>query len=256
MLSIWKKISITVRILDQFIVTKIGLFVTPVVFAIISIVFLPVALVPIIILSFSLTFYRTIKIRGNKIKIFLVSFAIIVVSVLTIKTYIGEARYIRGDSMASLIPDHTRVIVDKTSYLLTKPKIGDVVIFSTDVSGPNGSGYPAEADQYRIHISRVMGTPGDRLEIKQGIALLNGQPLPAAYNRNLTGFKTDEPLVLEDCKAINKKNNAELNLCFYLLSDDNYQDRADDYQFRVISSKNIVGKVRAKFWPPDRIGSV
>jgi signal peptidase I len=256
MLSIWRRFSLAINKLDRFVTTKIGLFVTPVILAVASILLSPASLVPVIILSFILILYRTIRIRGNKVKIFFVSFAIIVISALIIRTYIAEARYINGDSMTPLIPNNTRVIVDKTSYILTKPRTGDVVVFSTDVFGPNGSRYPSEAEKYRIHISRVMGTPGDRLEIKGDIAFLNGQPLPAAYNRNLTGFTSNEPLVLEDCQVIKNKSNDKLNLCFYLLSDDNYQDRQDDYQFRVIPAQNIIGKVRAKFWPLDRIGSI
>lgn len=254
MLSIWRSFSLVISKLDRFVTTKIGLFVTPIILAIASILLSPVSLVPVIIFSFILIIYRTIRIRGNKIKIFFVSFTILVISALIIRTYIAEARYINGDSMIPLIPNHTRVVVDKTSYILTKPRTGDVVVFSTDVFGPNGSRYPSEAEPYRIHISRVMGTPGDQLEIKEDIAFLNGKPLPAAYNRNLTGFTSDQPLVLEECQII--KNKSNLNLCFYLLSDDNYQDRQDDYQFRVIPAQNIIGKVRAKFWPLDRIGSI
>jgi signal peptidase I len=256
MLSIWRRFSLAISKLDRFVTTKTGLFVTPIILAVASILLSPVFLVPVIVLSFILIIYRTIRIKGNKIKILFVSFATIVVSALIIRTYIAEARYINGDSMAPLIPNHTRVIVDKTSYILTKPQTGDVVVFSTDVFGHNGSRYPSEAEPYRIHISRVMGTPGDRLEIKEDIAFLNGKPLPAVYNHNLAGFTSDEPLVLEDCQAIRNKGNVKLNLCFYLLSDDNYQDRKDDYQFRVIPVQNIIGKVRAKFWPLDRMGNI
>jgi signal peptidase I len=180
----------------------------------------------------------------------------IIISAFTIKTYIAEARYIIGDSMIPVISSHTRVIVDKTSYIAMQPQTGDIVVFSTDIVGRNGSKHPAEAEAYRIRISRVIGTPGDRLEIKKGIVWINGKPLPEAYNRNLTGFKTDEPLVLENCHASQNSSSIKSSLCFYLLSDDNYQNRQDDYQFRVIPAQNIIGKVRAKFWPPDRIGSI
>jgi signal peptidase I len=256
MSSVWRKTKVLLRKLDCAITTKAGLFIAPIAISIMSIIFLPVAFAPASITSFISIFYRTIRIRGNKIKIFSVSFLIVSIATFLIRVCVAEPRYMDGYSMMPSIPNQTRVIVDKTSYLLMKPKTGDIVVFSTDKIASNGARYPSEAEPYRIHLSRVIGTPGDRLELKEGIAFVNGKPLPEAYNRNLTGFTSDEPLVLEDCQAIKKKGDVKLNLCFYLLSDDNYQDRSDDYQFRVIPAQNIIGKVRAKFWPPDRIGSI
>ncbi|WP_310426791.1 signal peptidase I [Chamaesiphon sp. VAR_48_metabat_135_sub] len=251
-----KKLSINIKNLDRFITTKLGLFLFPIILAIITVIFIPVAFAPAIILSFTLIFYRTVRIRGNKILIFLASFFIVMISALTIRTYVAEARYIIGDAMIPLISNHTRVIVDKTSYIMMQPKTGDVVVFSTDVIGSDGSKHAAEAEAHRIKISRIIGTPGDRIEIKEGITWVNDKPLPEAYSHNLTGFETDKPLVLENCQVTQNSSNVKPSLCFYLLSDDNYQNREDNYQFRVIPVQNIIGKVKAKFWPLDRLGSI
>ncbi len=110
-----KQLSVNIGRLDRFVTTKTGLFLFPIALSIFTIVFIPVVGAPSMILSFTLIFYRTIRVRGNKIIIFLVSFLICAISFILIRTFVVEARYIAGDNMNPLLSDGTRVIVDKTS---------------------------------------------------------------------------------------------------------------------------------------------
>ncbi|WP_309743553.1 S26 family signal peptidase [Chamaesiphon sp. OTE_20_metabat_361] len=54
-----------------------------------------------------------------------------------------------------------------------------MVVDSIDRS--DGSKHAAESEAHRIQISRVIGTPDDRIEIKEGITWVNDKPLPEAY---------------------------------------------------------------------------
>jgi hypothetical protein len=65
--------------------------------------FLPAVLVPAMTLSLALIFYRTIEISGNKLKIFFVSFMLMLLSILTIRSFIAEVRYIVNDGMTPVI---------------------------------------------------------------------------------------------------------------------------------------------------------
>jgi signal peptidase I len=260
MMRFLKQFSIAIAKLDSFIITKKGLFLTPIILAIITIILLPIICAPTILLSFILIFYRTIRIRGNRFKIFGLSFVILIASLWVVRNYIAEARYIEGDAMSSAIPHHSRVIVDKTSYIALKPSRGDVVIFSKDIISTNGRRQPVEAEDYRSKISRIIGIPGDRVEIKEGIIWVNEQPLPGLVT-NEQGEKTSEqPFDLKTCESIKKqygtsiykKSGSNLSFCFYLLRSDN-PNSTDIY---TVLEENIIGKVKAKFWPPAQIGYI
>jgi signal peptidase I len=261
MMRFLKQVSIAITKLDSSIITKKGLFLTPIILAITTIVLLPIICAPTILFSFILIFYRTIRIRGNRFKTFGLSFVILIASLFIVKSYITEAKYIEGDAMMSAIPHHSRVIVDKTSYIALKPKRGDVVIFSKDIISPDGRRQPAEAEDYRSKISRVIGIPGDRVEIKEGIIWVNDQPLPGLVTNEQGEKITEQPFDLETCESVKKqygassnrkKPGSNLSFCFYLLRSDNTSNN-DVY---AVLEENIVGKVKAKFWPPDQIGYI
>jgi signal peptidase I len=242
--------------LNNFLITKTGIFLLPIVLSILSILFLPVASASILLLSIILIIYRTIKTRGNKLKALFVSLIIVITSTATVRTYITEARYIIGNSMSPTIPDQTRVVVDKISYIASRPKTGDIVIIKHDVivgrNGPKHINQPQE-----VSMGRIIAAPSDKVEIKEGITWVNNKSLPESYNRTLSNLATDKPLILEDCQFPNESNQLQQKLCFYLMSSDiqDLTDRDSD-GFTLVAEQNIVGKVKAKFWPIDRIGNI
>lgn len=242
--------------LDAFLITKTGIFLFPIILAIAAILFLPMALVPIVISSIILILYRTIKTRGNKLKILLVSLFIVATSLLTIRTYIAEARYIIGNSMSPTVPDQTRVVVDKISYIAIRPKTGDIIIAKNDVIvGSNGPKHINQSEQ--VSLGRIIAAPRDKVEIKEGITWVNDKRLPESYSHSLSNLVTDKPLILDDCQMPNESNQLQQKLCFYLMSSDIQElTNKDIDNFTLVSDQNIVGKVKAKFWPLDRIGNI
>jgi Signal peptidase, peptidase S26 len=168
-----EQIFAALKKLDDFVITKKGLFLTPIIIAIITIIFFPVVFVPLLLLSFILIFYRTIKIRRNRLKTFFISFAIVLISAATVRNIIAEARYIEGNSMVPTIQDQTRVVVDKISYVAARPQREDVVLFANDVLWADGKRSPRTTERYRMRISRVVAIPGDRVEVKQGVTYIN-----------------------------------------------------------------------------------
>jgi signal peptidase I len=231
---------------------------------VITIIFLPILFVPVIILSLVLILYRTIRIRGNKLKIFFMSFIIILISALTIRNFVAEARYITGDGMTPTIPIGTRIIIDKTSYIVMRPKRGDIVLFSMNIIGRNGATTVMGSAIDRVKISRIIAVPGDRVEIKEGVMLINNRPLPEAYI-NKKEDRTNYKLVdLETCESVKKKTGFKskerservYTSCYYLFRGDNRTFNRDGMDFGLVPEQSIIGKVRAKFWPLDRVASI
>lgn len=242
--------------LNDFLITKTGIFLLPIILSVLAILFLPVASVPIVLLSIILIIYRTIKTRGNKLKALFVSLIIVIASITIVRIYITETRYINGNSMSPTIPDQARVVVDKISYLAVRPKAGDIVIVKHDIivgrNGPKNINQPKYAS-----MGRIIAAPGDKVEIKAGITWVNNKRLPESYNRTLSNSVTDKPLILEDCQMPNESNQLQQKLCFYLMSSDIPDSTDQDGDaFTLVAEQNIVGKVTAKFWPIDRIGNI
>ena len=90
---------------------------------------------------------------------------------LVVNAATGRFR-IEGDSMEPNLHDGEYVLIDKISYVLHPPERGDVVVFTP----PNNE---------RDYIKRVIGLPGDTVEVKSGQVYVNGVVLDEPYLKNL-----------------------------------------------------------------------
>ncbi|MFP4978537.1 signal peptidase I [Paenibacillus sp. CN-4] len=89
---------------------------------------------------------------------------------LGIRAYVAEAMSVPTESMLPTIQVHDRVIVEKMLWL-TKLKHGDIVVFRPTVSGEEGKRF----------VKRLIGLPGDTVEIKNGQLYRNDQPVEESY---------------------------------------------------------------------------
>lgn len=92
-----------------------------------------------------------------------------VVMAVLIRTFVVDIYIVDGNSMLPTLHDQERVIVNKLGYRLHAPKRGDVVVFE----------YALEP--WRDFVKRVIGLPGDQVEVKGGRVLVNGTPLEEPY---------------------------------------------------------------------------
>jgi signal peptidase I len=170
--------------------------------------------------------------------------AIALVLALGIKTFVAEARWIPSGSMKPTLQINDRLIVDKISYRLYEPRRGDVVVFN-----------PTDAlkSKYKnAFIKRVIGTPGDLVEIRDGFVILNGQPIQENYvavngrtSINACYGQTQHPF-LETSQIIPKGH--------YLVLGDNREDSFDGRCWGLVAHKDLVGRAAFRFWPILRTG--
>jgi len=78
--------------------------------------------------------------------------------------YFGMRTRIIGNSMQPLFDDGEQILTDKFVYIFGDPKPNDIIVFL-----PNGN---AKSHYY---VKRVVGVPGDRIRIKDGILYVNGE---------------------------------------------------------------------------------
>ena len=102
--------------------------------------------------------------------------------------FVGVRTTVVGQSMSDQLQDGDQVLVNRFIYKVSKPKIGDVIVFL-----PNGN------EKSHYYIKRVIATGGDTIQIENGIVYVNGE---AATNVHFSGTIADpglaaEPITLE-----------------------------------------------------------
>lgn len=122
------------------------------------------------------------------------------------------------------------IMVSKVSYRSSGPQRGDVIVFNP----PFDSQFP--------FIKRVIGLPGDIVEIKNGEVSINGTPLEEneyiAAEPNYTMSATEVP-----------QNE-------YFVLGDNRNNSTDSSKGWTVPRENIIGKAWFTYWPPSKLGGV
>jgi signal peptidase I len=136
---------------------------------------------------------------------------------------------VRGSSMAPGIHDGDRILVDHLSYVFQDVHRGDIVVLQ----------YPL--DPSLDYIKRVIGLPGDRVEIRGGRVWVNDQALKEPY------VADQDPRT--QLTAIVQPEH------FFVLGD-NRPHSSDSREFGQVPRENLRGKVEVRVWPPERIGTL
>lgn len=159
------------------------------------------------------------------------AFAIAIVLAAFIITFIAQSFVVEGSSMEPSLHNRERLLVNKLVYRFREPQRGDVVVFR----------YPANPK--RKFIKRVIGVPGDVVEVRDGHVILNGQVLEEDYTMDLT-YGVFGPEVVPEGH-------------YFVLGDN--RNNSDDSRFPdvgFVPGANIVGKAFVTWWPPGEIGLV
>jgi signal peptidase I len=155
--------------------------------------------------------------------------------------FVAQPNEVKGSSMFPNFKDKEFLLTDKLSYQLGQPHRGDVVIFKAP------AGEPCAADECE-YIKRVIGIPGDKVMIKEGLVYLNGSLLDQSFLP--PGVMTTEETYLQEGMEITVPEGQ------YLCFGDNRPNSRDGREFGPIDRKLILGKAFFKYWPIGSIGLV
>jgi signal peptidase I len=159
------------------------------------------------------------------------AFAVAIVLAAFIITFIAQSFVVEGSSMEPSLHNRERLLVNKLVYRFRKPELGDIMVFR----------YPANPK--RRFIKRVIGVPGDEVEVRDGFVILNGMTLDESYTRDLT-YGYFGPETVPDGH-------------YFVLGDN--RNNSDDSRYPdvgFVPMANIVGKASLIWWPPGRMGLI
>jgi signal peptidase I len=166
----------------------------------------------------------------------LIILVIAIVIALGIRTFIAEPRFIPSDSMVPTLLIDDRLIIEKVSFRSRAPHRGDIVVFEPP-EVLQARGYKKE----QVFIKRVIGEPGDRLEVHDHQVIVNGQTLSEPYIAEAPAYEM--PALTVPAGSI-------------FVMGDNRNNSFDSSRWGFLPIENIVGRAWVRFWPSDRLGKM
>lgn len=153
--------------------------------------------------------------------------------VVPIRTYIAQPYIVSGSSMHPAFENGDYLIVDQLTYRFKKPEHGDVIIFR----------YPN--DPSKFFIKRIIGTPGDTLNLHNGVITITNSVYP-------DGITFEESYI---AFPLNEEITATLNEDEYFVLGDNRLASLDSRSWGPLEERLIVGRVLVRLFPVTKIGS-
>ena len=174
------------------------------------------------------------KSRGiaGEILSFLLYVVVVVGITFLIIHYVGQRTYVSGSSMENTLSDGDNLIVDKITYRFSDPKRYDIIVF------------PYQYEENTYFIKRIIGLPGETVQIVDGIIYIDGEALQESNGREVmknSGLAADPVTLGED---------------EYFVLGDNRNDSTDsrDPSVGKIPRDRIIGRAWVRIWPLSKIG--
>jgi signal peptidase I len=150
-----------------------------------------------------------------------------------VNLFIGSVFVVSGESMEPNFHDKEYLLVNKIGYTISTPKRGDVVVFK----------FPGELDQK--YIKRVVGLPGDTIEIKNNGVYVNNQKLLESYIPVTT---QTAPLVNQTKWTVKDKE--------YFVMGDNRENSNDSRVWGVLPKEYLIGKIIYSIYPISNLNGI
>jgi len=155
--------------------------------------------------------------------------------------FLLQPHQVRGASMEPNLSNGQYILTDKISYRFDKPRRGDIIVFKAPVD-PNFD-----------YIKRIIGLPGESIQIKGGKIIIKNTTHPK-------GFVLEEPYKINgsDQPGTLLEDNREFKISEdnYFVLGDNRNQSFDSREWGELSRKNIIGKTWLRYWPISKFSFV
>jgi signal peptidase I len=159
---------------------------------------------------------------------------------LGIQTFVAQPYKVQQESMETTLLPEQYVLVDKLTPHWSAYTHGDIVVFDPPASWSGSNGVP--------FIKRIIGLPGDRVELRDGLVYVNN-------------VKLDEPYIYKDDGVPQSSDPAGGGATQWLVPDgdlfvmgDHRHNSADSRVFGPIPISSVIGRAWLRYWPFDTFG--
>lgn len=148
---------------------------------------------------------------------------------MILRTFVIEGRIIPTGSMLQTIQEEDRVMVSKFIYYFKEPQRGDIVVFEP----------PEALNTNQDYIKRVIGLPGEKVEMKNGRVYINDNPLCEPYLPEELNYEFGPVVVPEES---------------LMVLGDNRNHSFDSHMWNAwLTRDRIKGKAFLTYWPMKHI---
>ena len=147
-------------------------------------------------------------------------------------TFVGQRTHVSGESMENTLDNGDQLIVDKITYRFQDPERFDIIVF------------PFHYKENTYYIKRIIGLPGETVQIADGTIYINGEVLEESYGREVmqdAGIAA-EPITLGEDE-------------YFVLGDNrNQSSDSRDPSVGLIHRDEIIGRAWLRIWPLNSFG--
>jgi len=175
--------------------------------------------------------------------------AVAILCTFLIKTLLVQAFYIPSESMVPTLHEHDRVLVEKLSYRFREPRRGEVIVFHRPGQREPAGGWSLGRSAREFlaglglsqpagevdFIKRIIGLPGDTVEVRHGTVLINGRPLREPYAQPET---RDSPRVVVPPDR------------YFMMGDNRMNSLDSRFGLGFVPREDIIGHAFVVLWPP------
>lgn len=146
-----------------------------------------------------------------------------------VRPVIAAPFYVGSESMIPTLQVWDRLLINKLAYDFTGPNRGDIVLFES----------PAAAKDPLI--KRVVGLPGETIELRSGTLYVNDEP-------------HEEPYLIERHSNGRSYGPQKIPEGHFFVMGDNRSNSFDSRFFGPVPEEHLIGESLVRFWPPTRAG--
>lgn len=150
-------------------------------------------------------------------------------------TYLIQKTFVDGPSMENSLYNGDTLLVDKVTYHFTSPKRFDVIVF-----------YPQNNHDSEYYVKRIIGLPGETVQIVGSTIYINNEPLEEFYGKDAISYAglASDPIVLGEEEYFVLGDNRTVSL------DSRYVEVGK------VTKESIAGRPIFRIWPLDEFGPI
>lgn len=149
-------------------------------------------------------------------------------------TFVGQRTRVSGHSMEATLHDGDNLIVDKLSYRFREPERFEIIVF------------PYRYEENTYYIKRIIGLPGETVQVMDGYVYINGKKLEESY-----GLEK-----MKEAGIAAKPIKLGADEYFVLGDNRNHSSDSRDPSVGVLHRKELMGRAWVRIWPLGSFGVI